>query len=74
MKITKEMIQTGLPPKRRKKGFVNVVLAIWKDSNYCRTNTYIPKWMVCNTAYYHKNPDQFEGWIDLEFLIPPPFK
>lgn len=74
MQITKEMLQPGIPPEKNKRGFVNVVLAVWKDSNYCKTNTYIPKWMICNTVYYKKHADEFEGWIDLEFLIPPEFE
>lgn len=71
--ICANQIQTGLPPKRKKKdGSVNVVLAIWKRSNYCETNTYIPRWQVVNTEYYHKNSDEYEGWIELEDLIAEP--
>ena len=73
--IRANQIQTGLPPKRKKRdGSVNVVLAIWKRSNYCKTNTYIPRWQVVNTEYYHKNADEYEGWIELEDLIGAPEK
>ena len=72
MKIKKSDLNTKTPPKERiKYGYTNVVLAVWKDSNYCESNTYIPKWQVVNTVYYNTNKDNYEGWIDLEYLIPP---
>lgn len=51
-------------------GFTNVVLCMLKDSYYCESNTYIPKWMISNVAYYLKNKDMFEGWIELENINP----
>lgn len=71
MKITKDMLITDrLPEEIDKDGYVNCVLALHNDSIYCESNTYIPKWTVSNVAYYLKNPQEFEGWIDLEFMIP----
>jgi hypothetical protein len=34
------------------------------------TNRYIPKWQICNTEYYNENPDEFQGWIELEDNFP----
>lgn len=71
MKITKDMLITDcLPSVHEKDGYVNCVLALFSDKIYCESNTYIPKWTVCNTEYYRINADEFEGWIDLEELMP----
>lgn len=73
MKILKSHINpnTEKPSVRENKGNTNVVLALWKDSNYCESNTYLPKWQVVNTMYYNAHPEKFEGWIDLEDALPP---
>jgi hypothetical protein len=73
MKILKAQINRNetLPPVREYKGYVNCVLAIRSDTQYDKTNTYIPKWDVVNTVYYNAHKDKFEGWIDLEDALPP---
>lgn len=76
MKITKEHLNTPFNSQipidvRVTNGHTNVVLALWKDSNYCESNTYIPKWQVVNAEYYNANRDKYEGWIDLEDQLPP---
>lgn len=73
MKILKANINPNkeLPIIQETKGYTNCVLALYKDSYYCESNTYLPKWQVVNTEYYNKYPDQFEGWIDLEDALPP---
>jgi hypothetical protein len=27
-------------------------------------------WSICNTEYYNENPDEFQGWIELEDNFP----
>lgn len=54
-------------------GGVNVVLALNSEKIYCATNTYMPRWTVVNTAYYNKNPQEFDGWIELENVPTPNF-
>lgn len=72
MKIKQsDLITDRLPEIREVNGYTNVVLALWKDENYCETNTYIPKWQICNTEYYAEHPDEFQGWIELEDIFPP---
>lgn len=73
MKILKTHINPNkeLPIIQEINGYTNCVLALYKDSYYCESNTYLPKWQVVNTEYYNKYPDQFEGWIDLEDAPPP---
>jgi hypothetical protein len=70
MIITRQMLRTDLPPVRTDRGGgCNCVLACWKRTIYADTNTYIGRWTTSNTAYYCKNVDQFEGWIELEDLV-----
>lgn len=76
MKITKQLLNTQFNSQipidvRVTNGYTNVVLALWKDSNYCESNTYLPKWQVVNAEYYNANRDKYEGWIDLEDQLPP---
>lgn len=73
MKILKSHINTNdtPPPVREHNGHVNLVLAIRSDTQYDRSNTYIPKWDVVNTVYYNAHKDKFEGWIELEDSFPP---
>lgn len=59
------------PPIRECKGYVNCVLAIRADTQYDKTNTYVPKWDVVNTVYYNAHLDNFVGWIELEDAFPP---
>jgi len=71
MKITKQHLNTQhLPNVKITNGHTNVVLALWKNSNYCESNTYLPKWQVVNATYYNYNNKDFEGWIDLEDQLP----
>jgi len=70
MKITKENLKNGLAPILYKDGYVNSVLAIRKDSFYCDSNTYIGKWDCPNTEWYNKHIEDYEGYIELEFLTP----
>ena len=73
-KITKEMLRTDLPKLIiYKDGSVNCVLALHSDSIYCESNTYIPKWTVSNVAYYLRNREMFDGWIELEEIPTPNF-
>lgn len=76
MKITKDMIRTDLPPVLElEDGCTNTVLALMKDSGYCETNLYIPRWQVCNTKWYCANKGMYEGWIELEnILLPQEFR
>jgi hypothetical protein len=71
--ITKsQLIKDRIPPIIFDKyGGVNVVLALQKDTNYCETNLYIPKWQIVNTSYYGAHADKYEGWIELENVQPP---
>jgi hypothetical protein len=46
-------------------------LAIRSDTQYDKTNTYLPKWDVVNTVYYNAHKDKFDGWIELEDHFPP---
>lgn len=62
---------TTLPEERNSMGCVNVVLAVRKDNQYDESNTYLPKWDVVNAVYYNINFDKFEGWVDLEDILPP---
>ena len=60
MKITKADLNTQFNSQipidvRVTNGYTNVVLALWKDSNYCKSNTYLPKWQVVNADYYNAN-------------------
>lgn len=73
MKILKSQINSNdiLPCVREHKGHVNCVLAVRSDTQYDKTNTYLPKWDVVNTVYYNAHKDKFEGWIDLEDQLPP---
>ena len=64
------LVTDCLPEVHEKDGYVNCVLALFSDKIYCESNTYIPKWTVCNTEYYRTHTDEFEGWIDLEELMP----
>lgn len=67
MKITKDMLKTGLPKlKTYSDGRVNCVLAVNNDSIYTESNLYMPKWCVVNVAYYRKHPKEFDGYIELE--------
>lgn len=69
--ITKNQLKTNLPKVISDKyGCVNVVLALRKDSTYCKSNLYLPKWCVVNTAYYNQNSKDYEGWIGLENCKP----
>lgn len=72
--ITRAMLNQGLPPRRTlPDGGCNVVLVLHSDKVYSRngSNSYMPKWGISNTVYYRKHPDMFEGWIDLEDVMPP---
>lgn len=64
------LITDRLPELQEKEGYTNCVLALCSDEIYCESNLYIPKWTVSNVAYYIKHSDEFEGWIDLEMLLP----
>ena len=70
MIITRDMLHTDTPEVKENNGYTNCVLALLKDDQFCESNTNMPKWIISNTAYYAQNPDKFEGWIELEFLIP----
>ena len=63
-------ISTGTPVQIETMGYVNCVLAYYKEPPI---PTYYPNlhWGVSNVAYYRKNEDKFKGWIELEFLNPP---
>jgi len=72
MKIKQtDIITDRLPEIREVDGYTNVVLALWKDENYCEENTYIPKWQISNANYYNSHPHEFQGWIELEDDFPP---
>lgn len=71
MRIWRNQLNKGLPSIRHSEdGAVNVVLAVHHPKIYAEdgSNSYIPPWTICNTAYYCKNPDEYLGWIDLEDL------
>jgi len=73
MKILKSQINSNetSPLIKEYKGSVNCVLAIRKDTQYDKSNTYLPKWEVVNTVFYNAHKDKFEGWIELEDIFPP---
>jgi len=72
--ITRDMLQKGRCPVTTKKtGGINSVLACLSDKAYCPSNTYIPRWMVVNAAYYNKNRSLYCGYITLEQLETPEF-
>ena len=72
MKIKQsDIITDRLPEIREVDGYTNVVLALWKDENYCESNTYIPKWHIVITKYYNTHPEAYQGWIELEDDFPP---
>ena len=71
MRILRNQLNKGLPPIRHSgDGSVNVVLAVYHPKIYAKngSNSYIPAWTITNTEYYHKYPDEYLGWIDLEDL------
>lgn len=72
--ITQDKLRTDLPPiEEAPDGSVNVVLALVNvNTYYCKTNTYIPPWQICNTVYYNKYPEKYVGWYPLEFVHTPP--
>jgi len=73
MTILKSQINSNdiLPRVRERSGHVNCVLAIRSDTQYDRSNTYLPKWEVVNAVYYNAHSDKFYGWIELEDALPP---
>jgi len=70
MIINKSQLKTGKCPVYKKNDTVNAVLAVRKDSYYCKSNTYIGKWDTPNAIWYNKHIKDYEGYIELEFLIP----
>jgi len=64
----KDQINKDLPEEKYQDGYVNCVLAFYKKISH--PPRLMSKWGVVNTAYYLKNPNEFEGWIGLEFLVP----
>jgi hypothetical protein len=72
--ITQEKLRTDLPPiEEAADGSCNVVLALVDvNTYYCKTNTYIPPWQICNTVYYNLHPGRYVGWYPLEFVQTPP--
>ena len=73
MKITRKnlIIDRDPPIIYDENGCVNSVLTFQKVENYCKTNTYMQRWIVCNTVYYNKNKHLYEGWIELEDVPLP---
>lgn len=70
MIITKNQLKKGKCPVLEKDGYINSVLVVHKDSYYCDSNTYIGKWDCPNTIWYNNHFKDYEGYIELEFLIP----
>ncbi|KKK92866.1 hypothetical protein LCGC14_2698640, partial [marine sediment metagenome] len=71
MSIWRNQLNKDLPTIRHSEdGSVNVVLAVYHPKIYAKngSNSYIPAWTITNTEYYHKNSDEYLGWIDLEDL------
>jgi len=60
------------PEQIYKCGYINSVLAYSSKNNenikYPRFNGC--EWTISNTAYYCCNMDKFDGWIELEDVIP----
>lgn len=71
MKITDQDLRTDLPEIIETEGYANCVLALVKPDYYTRENTYIPAWNVVNTVYYCKNSDLYQGWVELQQILPP---
>lgn len=71
--ISKDQLHMDLPPMiyydngTSENPAINVVLAYHSDSIYEEdgSNSYIPRWCISNTKYYHLHPEDFEGWIEL---------
>lgn len=55
-----------------KDGSINCVLAYANDNSDAMRYPIFNRtpWMISNTVYYCRNINEFDGWIDLEFLIP----
>ena len=73
MQITKEILNTGPAPEyKHNRVYATMLLALNSDVIYCfdGSNSYIPKWTVCNSEFYNLNMDKFDGWIQLEDIIP----
>ena len=64
----KDQMNKDLPEEKYQDGCVNCVLAFSKKIFY--PPILISNWRVANVSYYLKNPNEFEGWIGLEFLVP----
>lgn len=71
MIITAEMLRKDLPPVIETEGYCNVVLALVVPEYSTKTNTYLPSWQTCNTAWYNKNHHLYQGWIGLDEQLPP---
>lgn len=72
--ITKQNLKTGSAPLIEKNGWVNGVLVLLKNSQYCQCNTNMGKWQVSNVVWYNNNLENYEGYIELEFDVPAPAK
>ena len=68
----KDQLRADLPEEKHEDGFVNGVLAYKSDSCWgsLHDKEYFSRWGVSNVSYYLSHPEEFEGWIELEFLIP----
>lgn len=62
----KDQINRDLPEEKYQGDYVNCVLALYKK----RPHPFMSIWGVSNVAYYLKNPNEFEGTVGLEFLVP----
>jgi len=57
-----KLIQRHLRQDKPKSDYI---LAVWADSIYDESNTYIPKWTVIDRKSYKRNKKLFEGWVQL---------
>jgi hypothetical protein len=73
--ITRDMLQSGLPPIVYTGTRVNSVLALRADGFYSPngSNSYLDRWDVANTEWYTRHSEQYLGWIPLEEVPLPQF-
>ncbi|MFA5312889.1 MAG: hypothetical protein WC375_06160 [Methanomassiliicoccales archaeon] len=62
------MVNDKMPPiVQYDDGYYNSVVARHSDLIYASdgSNSYIPRWSVTSSLFYHYNPNMFSGWIGI---------
>lgn len=71
MIINKEMLRADLPEVKEVNGYCNIVLALLKPESITPETSYLSSWQTVNTIWYNNNHYLYQGWIELEFVLPP---